>query len=144
MKTYIIERVKNSGNGLETLKLEVPDEWKVTFGPVVVPRGGPRQNTYGQGQMPWALRFYESENRQRAIFMNVVNFIDQSINVEKLTHETVDGVEMPEWREYINMMPAELPDDGIPVETVGTDFTEILAPTRREGGFINEEVTFNE
>jgi len=55
-------------------RITVPSDWKVTFGPVA--KGV--NKTY---QMPLALRFYENETRQRAIFTDVVSFRDMSIPI---------------------------------------------------------------
>jgi hypothetical protein len=68
--TYLIERV-----GRERLKVTVPSSWKVTYGPVVLTKGG-----YGQ---EYAIRFYESANQQRAIFTGVLSFRDLSIPVQR-------------------------------------------------------------
>jgi len=76
MTTYLI----SFKNGKEQ-KITVPDHWKVTFGPSVK---GNNWGTDGQRlQMPMALRFYESEHKQRAIFTDVVGFRDLSIIIEE-------------------------------------------------------------
>lgn len=69
-KTYLVE--KRSG---ERVKITVPEDWKVTFGPIAV--GGRSGNS---GSL--ALRFYESDTKQRAIFTGVESFRDLSIPVE--------------------------------------------------------------
>jgi len=75
--TYLIEF--ESG---KRQKITVPSSWKVTFGPVSI--RGASSNRSGSGlKMPVAIRFYENENRQRAIFTNVVSFRDTSILVEE-------------------------------------------------------------
>lgn len=78
-KTGMTEYLILHKDGTER-KITVPDDWKVTFGPVCVPRGGEK---YGGGSsMPLALRFYESDTKQRAIFTNVASFRDLSIKTE--------------------------------------------------------------
>jgi len=70
MKTYLITTRK------EKLKITVPENYKVTFGPVAV------GNSARGGSL--ALRFYESDTKQRAIFTDVLSFKDCSIPVERL------------------------------------------------------------
>ena len=63
-------------------RITIPADWKVTFGPAA--RGenaGTRAGTHLK--MPMALRFYESETKQRAIFTDVVSFRDASIKIEE-------------------------------------------------------------
>lgn len=71
-KTYLIEF--ESG---KRQKITVPEDWKVTFGPAVVGNSNPHK------KMPMALRFYESKEKQRGIFLNVVSFRDVSIKIEE-------------------------------------------------------------
>ena len=66
--------LKTHGDG--DLKITIPDSYKVTFGPVA-----PGAKGYGTGQL--ALRVYEAENKQRAIFTDVISFRDLSIPVER-------------------------------------------------------------
>lgn len=85
--TYIISHK----NGTKR-KITVPSDWKVTFGPAV--KGTRRGNSPGSNlQMPMALRFYESETKQRAIFTDVVDFRDASIKIleEKVEVKEKDG-----------------------------------------------------
>lgn len=56
-------------------RIEIPDDWKVTYGPV-----SPGKASYGGN----ALRLYESETKQRAIFTDVISFRDLSIPVKVL------------------------------------------------------------
>jgi hypothetical protein len=75
MTTYLIE-FKNG----KRQKVTVPSDWKVTFGPAAVginKKDGPFQ------KMPLALRFYENDTKQRAIFTDVVYFRDTSIKIEE-------------------------------------------------------------
>lgn len=64
MRTYEIVA------GREKYRVTVPDDWKVTFGPVA---------PGARGYADLALRFWEAENKQRAIFRNVDSFRDLSI-----------------------------------------------------------------
>lgn len=84
MKTYLIK----FENGTEQ-KITVPEAWKVTFGPATKGERGGRPNL----KMPMALRFYESDTKQRAIFTDVVNFRDTSIKIEekKIRVQEKDG-----------------------------------------------------
>ena len=75
-RTY--EIVTNDG----TYRIDIPDDWKVTFGPVAV--GGSKRGNWDVGGGSMALRLYESEVRQRAIFTGVTSFRDLSIPVKKL------------------------------------------------------------
>jgi hypothetical protein len=72
MKTYIVQR-----KGGKDQKITVPASWKVTFGPLV-----PGSKNF-EGNASPALRFYESENQQRAVITDVICFRDSSIHVEE-------------------------------------------------------------
>lgn len=63
-------------------KITVPSDWKVTFGPAA--RGINKHSGPSGGvlKVPLALRFYESEKKQRAIFTDVLSFRDISIKTE--------------------------------------------------------------
>lgn len=67
--------IKSSG---ETRIITIPESWKVTYGPVSP------GSKYGDGNV---LRVYESKEKQRAIFTNVVSFRDLSIPVRKLVKD---------------------------------------------------------
>jgi len=77
MTTYLITHEDRTER-----KITVPSDWKVTFGPAA--RGANRLGGPGSGvvKVPLALRFYESETKQRAIFTDVVSFRDISIKTE--------------------------------------------------------------
>jgi len=65
--------------------IEIPDDWKMTFGPWS-PRNRsdtPRTYTEGDNQRKpgWILRIYEGKEQQRAVFTNVESFRDLSIPV---------------------------------------------------------------
>ena len=83
--TYLIE-FKNG----RRQKITVPKDWKVTFGPAAA---GVNKKGMGGRDVPLALRFYENENRQRAIFTDVVYFRDTSIEIqeEKINTQQKDG-----------------------------------------------------
>ena len=77
MTTYLIE----FSNG-KRQRITVPSTWKVTFGPAA--RGNNGTSSYKEKlTMPMALRFYESDTKQRAIFTDVVSFRDTSIAIEE-------------------------------------------------------------
>jgi hypothetical protein len=76
MTTYLIEFENRTKK-----KITVPSAWKVTFGPSYV---GPNKQTIGrQFNIPLALRFYEANDKQRAIFTDVTSFRDMSIQIEE-------------------------------------------------------------
>ena len=64
--TYLVVRSN------ETLQVTVPSSWKVTYG------GFNPGAKYGSEP---ALRFYEANDKQRAVFTNVQSFRDMSIPV---------------------------------------------------------------
>lgn len=63
-----------TANGI--IRMDIAESWKVTYGPV-----SPGAKSYGSGN---ALRVYESDTKQRAIFLDVVSFRDLSIPVKRL------------------------------------------------------------
>lgn len=64
------------------MRITVPADWKVTFGPIIGARGGGTHiSNDGVG---CALRFWESEKQQRALYQNVVSFRDITIPVEEM------------------------------------------------------------
>ena len=73
--TYLIE-FKNG----KRQRITVPSAWKVTFGPAA--RGTNSAKGLSR-EMPLALRFYENETKQRAIFTDVILFRDTSIKIEE-------------------------------------------------------------
>lgn len=68
-KTYILE-LKNG----QQRRVTVPANWKVTFGPLI-----PGERGGGNGCL--ALRFYETKDKQRAIFTDVKSFRDSEIPI---------------------------------------------------------------
>ena len=76
-KTYILVHDDNTRK-----KITVPENWKVTFGPAAA--GSNRgTNSTNNLKMPMALRFYEDEKHQRAIFTDVKSFMDSRIKIEE-------------------------------------------------------------
>ena len=73
--TYEIQSVEG------TYQIDVPADWKVTFGPVAV--GATNKRGYGDSSGSMALRFYESDTKQRAIFTGVHSFRDVSIPLRR-------------------------------------------------------------
>lgn len=69
IRTYEIKQ------GNERFRIDVPANWKVTFGPL-----SPGSKFGGGG---YALRLYESETKQRAVFVDVSSFRDLSIPYRK-------------------------------------------------------------
>lgn len=98
-------------------RIMVPSSWKVTFGPLAP---GTRAHN-GEGAL--ALRFYETKEKQRAVFTNVKCFRDMGISVsERVVHvrnerahrQTADGLkdftvqaEYAEWRNEDDDTPTE-------------------------------------
>ena len=74
----IYEIITNDG----TYRMEIPEDWKITFGPVAI--GAGKRNAWDAGGGSMALRIYESEVRQRAIVTGVESFRDLSIPLTKL------------------------------------------------------------
>lgn len=58
-------------------KVTVPEDWKVTFGPLTP--GGKGEPSHGAK----ALRFWTGKDKQRAVFTNVESFRDMSIPIEE-------------------------------------------------------------
>lgn len=67
----------------DTFQIDVPETFRVTYAPVVMGQKG-----YGGSEM--ALRFYEAENKQRAIFVGVKSFRDLSLPLRRKVR-TVEG-----------------------------------------------------
>lgn len=66
--TYLIKATDGE------FQLTVPSAWKVTFGAMQPGKGGGFDGY--DGRRGWTLRFYEAENKQRAVFTNVLSFRD--------------------------------------------------------------------
>jgi len=81
--TYLITKTDGS-----EFQIDIPSAYRVTFGPAFV-GGGPQVN----GKIPMALRFYESEKAQRAIFTDVASFRDMSIpmRIKQVKTQTKHG-----------------------------------------------------
>jgi len=96
-KTYLIE----FANGRRQ-KVTVPEDWKVTFGPAAA---GVNKERNGY-KMPLAIRFYESKEKQRAIFTDVVSFRDMSISIEEERVESktkIGQMEIDGMRKNVNL-----------------------------------------
>lgn len=74
-------------NGNET-QIDIPESWKVTFG-----LASPGAEHVKGGKVGLALRIYETEKMQRAIFTDVVSFRDMSIpiRIKKVNVQEKDG-----------------------------------------------------
>lgn len=70
-------------------RVTVPASYKVTFGPVAV-GGKLRGGGYGEPGGSMALRIYESDTKQRAVFVGVRSFRDLSIPLMR-EHVQVEG-----------------------------------------------------
>lgn len=70
LRTYEIEGADGSG----TIRIDIPETWKVTFGPVV----GADKTSIGRTM---AFRAWETETKQRLLLTNVASFRDISIPV---------------------------------------------------------------
>jgi hypothetical protein len=90
--TYLLEF--ESGCDPEFLKVTVPNTWKVTYAPIFMAKSGPQ---YGGGN-EMCLRFYEAENKQRALFRKVKQFREIHIKIERgrkrIAEEQGDGGSM--------------------------------------------------
>lgn len=76
-KTYVLD-MKNGGQK----RVTVPATWKVTFGPLCPGSRG----HHGNGESATCLRFYEGKDQQRAVFVGVSAFRDDSIAIlERVT-----------------------------------------------------------
>ena len=69
------------------IQIDIPSDWKITFGPMYT-------KEKGYGSVPTALRIYESEKMQRAVFIGVECFRDISIPV-RYKQVTTEGKD--EW-----------------------------------------------
>jgi len=61
---------------LGQFRLSIPEDWKVTYGPVV----GAKSN--GGSYHGNALRVWESDTKQRVMIMDVIQFCDLSVQVQ--------------------------------------------------------------
>ena len=69
-RTLLVER-----GGKDKFRIEIPADWKVTFG-----KSGGNRGFDGERE----LRIYENESKQRACFVGVTAFRDLAIPVERL------------------------------------------------------------
>lgn len=63
-----------------TYRVEVPTTWKVTIGPILPPSN---KRGFSSNHNGTALRFYESEKVQRAMFRDVISYRDLSLPIMK-------------------------------------------------------------
>lgn len=97
-ETEIRTLLVTKGNG-EEFQIDIPKTWKVTFGPVCAGSNA-SQETRSKGNIPMALRVYESDKCQRAIFLDIISFRDMDIPIrvkkanvqEKEGYMECDGV----------------------------------------------------
>lgn len=75
-------------NGDE-VQIDIPESYKVTFGPAFVTT---KEEISGK-KVPMALRIYESDKMQLAIFTDVVGFRDMAIpiRVKQIKNQTKQG-----------------------------------------------------
>ena len=124
--TYLVE----FANGRRQ-KITVPSDWKVTFGPAAV---GVNKKGLGGREVPLALRFYENDTQQRAIFTNVVYFRDTSIQIEEErvdVHQKEGYVECEGKRKAVafqatsrQWVDPDKPDEKFPALTAGGNIFE--------------------
>lgn len=74
IRTYEIKQ------GSDRFRIDIPANFKVTFGPLTP------GSKFGGGQ--YALRVYESETKQRAVFVDVSSFRDLSIPYRRFVKNT--------------------------------------------------------
>ena len=133
MTTYLIVHKDRTER-----KITVPSDWKVTFGPAAA---GFSKGTSGGPTIPLALRFYEDEKKQRAIFTDVVSFRDLSIQTEikKTSHQEKQGfmecdgqrkattfsTTVEEWINPDTLQKQPALPGGEDVESFDVEFTEI-------------------
>ena len=87
MATRTLLITRNNG---EEIQIDIPEDWKVTFGPAAA---GISMTDRSGKNMPMALRIYETEKLQRAIFLDVVSFRDMSIpiRIKRVDTQEKDG-----------------------------------------------------
>lgn len=76
--TTTYEIITNDGR----YRITIPTSYKVTFGPVAV-GGKLRNGGWGEPGGSMALRIYESDIKQRAVFTGVKSFRDMSILLQR-------------------------------------------------------------
>jgi hypothetical protein len=80
---------------LERYRITVPSNYKITYGKLHAGGGDGNRNYDSPGN---CLRIYEAENKQRAVFRNVISFRDiglplvKKVDEDEHTHEGVDWV----------------------------------------------------
>jgi hypothetical protein len=104
-KTYLLELADGGQK-----KITVPASWKITFGPIVIPKG--KDHNLGAHVSTVALRFYEgNKENQRAVFTNVKGFRDLDIEISEkrvqVKRETVTKQTQQGARDYVAEMRVE-------------------------------------
>lgn len=99
--TYLVEFVNDTKK-----KITVPSNWKVTFGPIVRSATSNPTSERWREKNPVALRFYEHDTRQRAIFTGVKSFRDMSIKIEEeriTTQNKVGSIDIEGAKKNVNI-----------------------------------------
>ena len=115
------------------IQIDIPETWKVTFGPAHI---GETVKSSSSGKVSMALRVYESEKMQRAVFTNVLWFRDMSIPVrvkkinvqEKEGYMEVDGAK----KKTIFQAKTSVWVDPDNEEGQSQDFPQLKAPSDQE------------
>lgn len=101
-RTYEIKQ------GNERFRIIIPANWKVTFGPLTP------GSKYGGS---YALRVYESETKQRAVFVDVTSFRDLSIPYMKYVKNSRSTTESQSGSGgNLASSQTEFSDEWVPVE----------------------------
>ena len=102
-RILIQRRDRSTGKSVEMI-IEIPKNWKVTFGKLHASGGD--AGRYPDTQSPLCLRIYENEKQQRAIFTDVTHFRDLSIpvkikmiEIDKKTGQTIKKGEFKSFEE---------------------------------------------
>ncbi len=92
MKRFILECQNNV-----LRRIEIPASWKITFGPMIPGA----IESHHKVRQTWALRIYETKEKQRAIFTDVLSFRDDSISIEQRRKTPVEVIHhKPTGEEY--------------------------------------------
>lgn len=75
------------GNKKEFYRITIPSNYKITYGKLHA--GGDGNRNYDNSGN--CLRIYEAENKQRAVFRNVVSFRDIGLPLVKMVQEEDDS-----------------------------------------------------
>lgn len=75
------------GNKREHFRITIPSNYKITYGKLHA--GGDGNRNYDNSGN--CLRIYEAENKQRAVFRNVISFRDIGLPLVKMVQEDDDS-----------------------------------------------------